>query len=467
MKYLSTRGRAEPIGFKKVLLSGLAPDGGLYVPETWPKFSINKIKQLKGLSYEKIAFEVMYPFIGNAFTKDDLRTLIQESYQTIHHPAKCPLVQFDTNHFLCELFHGPTLAFKDFALQLVSRMFAKILDQCDQRCVIVGATSGDTGSAAIEAFRGLEQVNVFILYPSGRVSDIQRKQMTTAKEENVQAIAIEGTFDDCQNLVKQMFGDPAFREQMNLAAINSINWARIVAQIVYYFYSSVALGSPKNKVDFVVPTGNFGDIYAGYAAKKMGLPINDLVVATNQNDILFQALHTGNYFLSDVRPSISPSMDIQVSSNFERVLFDACEKNSETIRKKMQKLREGGFSITEEELIFLRSFFQAGRSSEGETKQVIRDLYLNSGEIICPHTAVGVKVAKDLKGNSKNTTITLATAHPAKFPDAVEEACGVKPELPSTLKEKIQSKERIYQSSNSLEELKEYIRKTVQTLRSL
>ncbi|MDE2738096.1 MAG: threonine synthase, partial [Paracoccaceae bacterium] len=318
--YISTRGKSPQLDFEGVLLSGLAPDGGLYVPNRWPIFNKLKMEQLSGASYVDTAFAIIRTFTGSTFSDETLKRLIDAAYGNIHHQAKCPLVQLGDNLFLCELFHGPTLAFKDFALQLVSRMFDHVLTRLNTTCTILGATSGDTGSSAIEAFRGLDAVDVFILYPKGKVSDIQRKQMTTPSDANVHAIAVEGNFDDCQALVKELFGDTAFRQEFNLAAINSINWARIVAQIVYYFYSGIALGAPQREVSFVVPTGNFGDIYAGYCAKMMGLPIKQLAIATNQNDILFRTLETGQYQLEEVIPSISPSMDIQVSSNFERVL---------------------------------------------------------------------------------------------------------------------------------------------------
>jgi len=461
LQYISTRGRSRPIDFQEALLSGLAPDGGLYVPQHWPQFSPKEIQEVKGVSYTETALRIIKPFVGTSIAHERLAVMINEAYGQIGHRAKCPLVQIGDNLFLCELFHGPTLAFKDFALQLVSRMLTDVLKQRNQKCVIVGATSGDTGSAAIEAFRGLEQVEVFILYPDGKVSDIQRRQMTTPQEANVHAIAVQGTFDDCQNLVKQMFGDTTFRAEMNLAAINSINWARIVSQIVYYFYSAVTVGAPENSISFVVPTGNFGDIYAGYAAKQMGLPVTDLVIATNQNDILYQALNSGHYHITDVRPSISPSMDIQVSSNFERVLFEAGGKDSHSIQAKMQDLQKGGFKINEVELNYLRKYFSAGRSSERETRQVMADTLRETGQVICPHTAVGVKVAQELKQNSPETVITLSTAHPAKFPDAVKDACGIIPQLPDRLSKRLKGAEKIHTSPNSLSELQEFMRSTL------
>ncbi|MCY3725045.1 MAG: threonine synthase [Rhodobacteraceae bacterium] len=467
VRYISTRGKREnspPLDFERVLLSGLAPDGGLYVPNQWPKINKIKMEQLRGASYVDTAYCIIRPFTGTTFSDETLKRLIDTAYGNIHHQAKCPLVQLGDNLFLCELFHGPTLAFKDFALQLVSRMFDHVLTRLNTTCTILGATSGDTGSSAIEAFRGLDAVDVFILYPKGKVSDIQRKQMTTPSDTNVHAIAVEGNFDDCQALVKELFGDTAFRQEFNLAAINSINWARIVAQIVYYFYSGISLGAPQKEVSFVVPTGNFGDIYAGYCAKMMGLPIKQLAIATNQNDILFRTLETGQYQLEEVIPSISPSMDIQVSSNFERVLFDAGNRNSENIVEKMQSLQGGSFDLTGNEQNYLKSHFVAGCCSEEETMEEIQNTYSSSGQVICPHTAVGVKIARELNKSSREAVISLATAHPAKFPDAVEAACGVKPVLPDALAKKLERPERIASIDNSAEKLKEYIRNKVRGL---
>ncbi|MDE2760722.1 MAG: threonine synthase [Paracoccaceae bacterium] len=467
VRYISTRGKREnspPLDFERVLLSGLAPDGGLYVPNQWPKINKIKMEQLRGASYVDTAYCIIRPFTGTTFSDETLKRLIDTAYGNIHHQAKCPLVQLGDNLFLCELFHGPTLAFKDFALQLVSRMFDHVLTRLNTTCTILGATSGDTGSSAIEAFRGLDAVDVFILYPKGKVSDIQRKQMTTPSDTNVHAIAVEGNFDDCQALVKELFGDTAFRQEFNLAAINSINWARIVAQIVYYFYSGISLGAPQKEVSFVVPTGNFGDIYAGYCAKMMGLPIKQLAIATNQNDILFRTLETGQYQLEEVIPSISPSMDIQVSSNFERVLFDAGNRNSENIVEKMQSLQGGSFDLTGNEQNYLKSHFVAGCCSEEETMEEIQNTYSSSGQVICPHTAVGVKIARELNKSSREAVISLATAHPAKFPDAVEAACGVKPVLPDVLTKKLERPERIDSIDNSAEKLKEFIRNKVRGL---
>ena len=464
VRYISTRDKAPQLDFEEVLLSGLAPDGGLYVPDGWPDFNKIEMKQLRGASYVDTAFTIIRLFTGSTFSDETLKSLIEAAYVKSHHQAKCPLVPLGDNLSLCELFHGPTLAFKDFALQLVSRMFDHVLARLNSTCTILGATSGDTGSSAIEAFRGLDAVDVFILYPKGKVSDIQRKQMTTPSDTNVHAIAVEGNFDDCQALVKELFGDSAFRQEFNLAAINSINWARIVAQIVYYFYSGISLGAPQREVSFVVPTGNFGDIYAGYCAKMMGLPIKQMAIATNQNDILCRTLESGQYQLEEIKPSISPSMDIQVSSNFERVLFDAGNRKSENIVDKMQSLQGGGFVLTDDEQNYLKSHFIAGRCSEEETREEIQKTYKDTGQVICPHTAVGVKIARGLAKSSGEAVISLATAHPAKFPDAVEAACGVKPELPIALAKKLERPERIAGIDNSAEKLKEFVRNKVRGL---
>ena len=462
MKYISTRGnnKSLTLDFEGVLLSGLAPDGGLYVPKRMCDihFGHMDMENLRGASYVETAFAIIKPFTQPTFSDETLLSLLKGAYGNINHEAKCPLVQLGDNLFLCELFHGPTLSFKDFALQLVSRMFDHVLTRLDKRCVIIGATSGDTGSSAIEAFKGLDAVDVFILYPKGKVSEIQRKQMTTPEEGNVQAIEVKGNFDDCQALVKALFGDASFRQSVNLAAINSINWARIVAQIVYYFYAAIALGAPQREVTFVVPTGNFGDIYAGYCAKRLGLPIKQLVIATNQNDILYRALNTGEYRLNEVIPSISPSMDIQVSSNFERVLFYAGNRSYKAIVQKMEDMQwQGSFELKKEQE-YLEKFFMAGRCSEDETREEIHNTYKGSGQIICPHTAVGVKIARSLNQDSKEPVISLATAHPAKFPEAVQDACGVTPALPEFLAKKIDRPERIVEMENSAEKLKNYIR---------
>ena len=419
MHYISTRGQAPALTFGEAMLTGLARDGGLYVPETIPTLSKDQIAAFAGLSYEEIAFRVMRPFVGDTFTDAEFRGAIDKAYAGFGHRARAPMVQLAPNHFLLELFHGPTLAFKDFAMQLIGQLFQIALAREGRRVTIVGATSGDTGSAAMEAFRGLANVDVFILYPHGRVSEVQRRQMTTPSESNVHALALDGDFDDCQGRLKDMFNDFTFRDGVGLAGVNSINWARVLAQVVYYFTSAVSLGAPHRKVSFTVPTGNFGDIFAGYIAKRMGLPIDKLVIATNQNDILHRCLTTGRYQMDGVKPSISPSMDIQISSNFERALFDAYGRDGGAVAQLMDEMKaKGGFTVSQGALQSLRDLFTTGRVSEEETSATIRAERAASGELLCPHSAIGVKVAADHLGPVP--MITLATAHPAKFPDAVE-----------------------------------------------
>ncbi|MGC9370273.1 MAG: threonine synthase [Paracoccaceae bacterium] len=450
MRYVSTRGEAPVLSFEEAMLTGLARDGGLYVPETIPQIGEAEIAALAGLSYEEVAFRIMRPYIGGAFTDDEFKAIIARAYQGFGHAARAPLVQLGPNHFLLELFHGPTLAFKDFAMQLIGQLFQASLSRSGQRVTIVGATSGDTGSAAIEAFRGLSNVDVFILFPHGRVSEVQRRQMTTPSEDNVHALAVHGDFDDCQARVKDMFNDFDFRDGVGLAGVNSINWARVLAQVVYYFTSAVSLGAPHRAVSFTVPTGNFGDIFAGYIAKRMGLPIDKLVVATNQNDILHRALTSGGYITQGVTPSISPSMDIQVSSNFERVLFDVYDRDGAAVAQQMADLKEkGGFQISQGALQRLQEIFASGRASEDETRNAIRDTFAATGEVLCPHTAVGVKVAQEQPASS-TPMVTLATAHPAKFPAAVEESCGRHPELRSRMADLYDRPERVAEVENDL-----------------
>ncbi|WP_288943849.1 threonine synthase [uncultured Roseovarius sp.] len=449
MKYISTRGQAPVLSFEEAMLTGLARDGGLYLPESIPQMSAGDIAALEGLSYEDVAFRVMRPFIGDAFTDQEFQDIIARAYAGFGHAARAPLVQLDSGHFLLELFHGPTLAFKDFAMQLIGQLFEAALKRNGQRVCIVGATSGDTGSAAIEAFRGLDAVDVFILFPHGRVSEVQRRQMTTPTEDNVHALAMDGHFDDCQARVKDMFNDFAFRDAVGLAGVNSINWARVLAQVVYYFTSAVSLGAPQRKVSFTVPTGNFGDIFAGYIAKRMGLPIDRLVVATNQNDILHRCLTSSEYKPDGVIPSISPSMDIQVSSNFERALYYAYGQDGNAVAQLMDELKAGGFSVSQGALQALRETFDSGRCDEDETRATIRDTWSASGELLCPHSAVGVKVANEARVPG-TPMITLATAHPAKFPAAVEEASNVHPPLPERMSDLYERSERVSRVDNDL-----------------
>ncbi len=459
MQYISTRGRAPALSFEEAMLTGLARDGGLYVPAEVPQMSADEIAALAGLAYEEVAFRVMRPFLGESFAEAEIRDLIARAYAGFAHPSRAPLRELAPGHFLLELFHGPTLAFKDFAMQLIGQLFQAVLARRGERITIVGATSGDTGSAAIEAFRGLSNVDVFILYPHGRVSDVQRRQMTTPAEPNVHALALDGDFDDCQARLKDMFNDHAFRDEVRLAGVNSINWARVLAQVVYYFTAAASLGAPGRAVRFTVPTGNFGDIYAGSIARRMGLPIERLVIATNQNDILHRALETGIYETRGVRPSISPSMDIQVSSNFERALFDALGGEGAAVARLMEELRGSGrFVIPERALGHLRALFATGRASEAETRETIATTWRESGVVLCPHSAVGVKVARERLAGSAAPMITLATAHPAKFPDAVEAATGLRPPLPAHMADLFERPERITRVPDDLAALEALVR---------
>ncbi|WP_124111154.1 threonine synthase [Palleronia sp. THAF1] len=457
MQYISTRGQAPALNFEGAMLAGLARDGGLYVPDTIPTMSQAEIAALAGLSYEEIALRVMQPFTGMG--EGLLGDLIQRAYAGFGHDARAPLVQLGPNHFLLELFHGPTLAFKDFAMQLIGQLFQDAMKRKGERITIVGATSGDTGSAAMEAFRGLDNVECFILFPQGRVSDVQRRQMTTPIEANVHALALDGDFDDCQAAVKAMFNDHGFRDAVSLTAVNSINWARVLAQVVYFFSAAVSLGAPKRSVSFTVPTGNFGDIFAGYIARSMGLPIDKLVIATNRNDILHRTIQSGAHRKEGVSPTISPSMDIQVSSNFERALFMAYGRDGNAVSQLMDELRGGGFDVSQGAMEALRETYASGRASEEETAATIRAMHARTGEVLCPHTAVGVKVAEENFGDSP--MITLATAHPAKFPDAVEAATGARPPLPARMADLFDRPERMTDVPNDVAHLQSLIKERI------
>ncbi|MEM6595111.1 MAG: threonine synthase [Pseudomonadota bacterium] len=460
MRYISTRGDAPVLSFEQAMLTGLARDGGLYLPETIPTLTEDEIRAMRGASYEEIAFRVMRPFIGDTFTDAEFETIIAKAYAGFGHEARAPLVQLAPNHFLLELFHGPTLAFKDFAMQLIGQLFQAALSRSAERVTIVGATSGDTGSAAIEAFQGLDAVDVFIMYPDGRVSEVQRRQMTTCKAPNVHALAVEGDFDTCQGALKDMFNDFEFRDGVRLAGVNSINFARVLAQVVYYFTSALSLGSPDRKVSFTVPTGNFGDIFAGYIAKQMGLPIEKLVIATNQNDILHRTLETGAYTTEGVTPSISPSMDIQVSSNFERALFYAYCQDGKAVAEQMASLKAGGsFQISQGAYEALKETYASGRASEEETSAMITTAQQEMGELLCPHSAVGVHVAQDHL--AATPMITLATAHPAKFPAAVEAASGIHPPLPSRMADLYERDETITHVKGELSAIQAIIRERI------
>jgi threonine synthase len=444
MRYVSTRGEAPSLDFVDVTLAGLARDGGLYVPERWPVLDRASIESFAGKPYAEVAVEVIRPFVGGGMTEADLARMTREAYGDFHHPAVAPLTELNPNLFVLELFHGPTLAFKDLAMQLVARLMDHVLHQRAERTTIVVATSGDTGGAAIEAFRGRAQADVVVLFPQGRISDVQRRMMTTAPEPNVHALAIEGTFDDCQALVKAMFNHHAFRDRVRLSGVNSINWARVVAQAVYYFTAAVALGGPHRKIAFTVPTGNFGDVYAGYVAFRMGLPIDRLVVATNVNDILVRTFATGAYEIRDVVATTSPSMDIQVSSNFERLLFDAYGRDAPAVRALMGSLAQSGrFMLSAQALKELRSLFTADRADEQECAAEIRAWMREADYCVDPHTAVALAVAEKETRDPSVPMVVLSTAHPAKFPDAVKAACGFVPALPDRLADLTKRKERI------------------------
>lgn len=444
IRYISTRGMAPILSFEEVVLTGLASDGGLYVPDSLPKVDAETLRQWATLSYEELALEVMRPFVGAAIPEEALKEIIDASYAGFRHAAVAPLVQTGKNTFILELFHGPTLAFKDFALQFLGRVLDYFLTRRNQRVTIVGATSGDTGSAAIAGCRGSKHVDIFIMHPHGRVSEVQRRQMTTILDENVHNIALKGTFDDCQDAVKAMFADEAFRTKHHLVAVNSINFARILAQIVYYFYAALALGAPDKIVNFTVPTGNFGDIYAGYLAKRMGLPIGRLTIATNRNDILSRCLERGEYAMEGVEASLSPSMDIQISSNFERVLFDALGRDAAALRRWMEALRkEKRFALSVEALLTLRADFAAASADDEETLATIARIYEASGYVADPHTAVGIAAADKVDEARHAPQVILSTAHPAKFPDAVRDATGITPALPPHLADLWQKEERV------------------------
>ncbi|MDG1694395.1 MAG: threonine synthase [Porticoccaceae bacterium] len=423
MKYISTRGGVEPKSFEDVVLTGLAEDGGLFVPEQLPKFSIEEIASWSVLSYEELALKIITPFVGGSIPEQDLRQLIEKSYAGFRHEAVAPLIQAGHNQWILELFQGPTLAFKDFALQFLGNLLDYILAKRDQKVVIMGATSGDTGSAAIEGCRHCKNLDIFILHPYERVSEVQRRQMTTVLADNIHNLALHGDFDDCQNMVKASFADQSFLpEDRQLAAVNSINWARIMAQIVYYFWASLALGGPHKKVSFSVPTGNFGDIFAGYLASQMGLPIEQLVIATNQNDILHRCISENDHSTQPLQQSLAPSMDIMISSNFERLLFDLYDRDGEQIAKLMADAKNGHMKLSDTALAKARKLFSSYRCGDQGMVDVIRSTFDDSGYLLDPHTAIGLAAARACSNNKSTPMITLATAHPAKFPDAVKEA---------------------------------------------
>ena len=458
MDYISTRGSAPTLDFRAATLAGLASDGGLYVPAAWPQMSAQDIRALAGLDYAETAVRVMMPFVAGVLDEAELRELCQAAYGRFSHDAVTPLVQLDHRHWLLELFHGPTLAFKDVALQLLGQLFEKFLSGGDTDLTIVGATSGDTGSAAIEAVAGREHIRIFMLHPEGRVSDVQRRQMTTVLAPNVHNIAIDGSFDDAQAMVKRLFGDAEARGALTLSAVNSINWARLMAQVVYYFYAAVRLGAPDRAIAFSVPTGNFGDVFAGYVAARMGLPVAQLVVATNVNDILHRALSSGDYSAGSVTATATPSMDIQVSSNFERLLFDLAGRDGAAIDAMMAEFdRSRAMTIPEDMLAGARDLFSSARIDADGMTLALRWAQEHGGQIIDPHSAVGLAAARALDIDADVPVVTLATAHPAKFRDAVERATGVRPALPARLGNLFDREERYEKLPGDYDAVKAHI----------
>lgn len=457
-RYVSTRGEAPVLSFCDVMLTGLARDGGLYVPETWPQLAPETIAAFFGRPYWEVAVEVLKPFVAGEISDAELGRMANEAYATFRHPAVVPLDQVAPHQFMLELFHGPTLAFKDVAMQLISRLMDHVLAKRGERTTIVVATSGDTGGAAVEAFAGRDNADLIVLFPHGRISEVQRRMMTTAGAANVHPLAIEGTFDDCQAIVKGLFNHHRFRDQVALSGVNSINWARVVAQVVYYFTSAVAIGAPGRAVDFTVPTGNFGDIFAGYVAKRMGLPIRTLRIAANVNDILPRTLKTGIYEVREVHATASPSMDIQISSNFERLLFEAGGRDSAVVRGLMESLKQSGrFVLPDAMLAAIRADFDAGRADETETAAAIRAAFREAGDLVDPHTAVALAVADRDNADSSVPNIVLSTAHPAKFPDAVEAACGMRPQLPVWLEGLMTKREDARIMRNDQAEVEKFI----------
>lgn len=456
VNYISTRGGGNPLAFEDVLLAGLAPDGGLYVPEAWPALDLD---DLKGKSYKEIAAAVMFPFVEGSIEHEDFNALINKSYSTFRHEKIVPLHHLKDNLYIMEQFYGPTIAFKDVALQLLGNLFDYALKKRGEHITIVGATSGDTGSAAIEGCKVSDQLDIFILYPDGRVSDVQRKQMTTVHADNVHNLAIEGTFDDCQNMVKAMFNDAEYRKEMNLSAVNSINWARIMAQIVYYVTTVLELGAPEKEVTFVVPTGNFGNVFAGYCARQMGVPLK-LVVATNENDILTRFFESGEMKADGVVPTISPSMDIEISSNFERYLFELLGRDAEALSDLMHSFKDTGkFSVSEDLLNKARQDFTAQRANQDEILQTIKTIHEEHDYILDPHTAIGVKAALHLE--TAGPVVALATAHASKFPDATEKATGQHPALPDHLSDLFEREEKLTELPNDFDTVTNFIRENV------
>ncbi|MDC9720587.1 MAG: threonine synthase [Gammaproteobacteria bacterium] len=458
MRYISTRGQAPSLSFEDVLLTGLASDGGLYVPESLPQFSHEEIASWSKLNYADLAHKILLPFVEEDISSSELKIMVDETYAGFNHKAVAPLIQLDQNEWVLELFHGPTLAFKDFALQLLGRLMDHALIKRDKRLVIMGATSGDTGSAAIEGCRHSKRVQLFILHPHGRVSEVQRRQMTTLMGGNIHNIAVRGNFDDCQQMVKQSFADQSFLNGGQLGAVNSINWARIMAQIVYYFYAAVALGGPHRPVSFSVPTGNFGDIYAGYLAKKMGLPIKQLIVATNENDILHRCISANQYEKQGLVQTLSPSMDIMVSSNFERLLFDLYDRDGAALNELVTGLNNGtANSLEPQRWQQARELFSSHRVDDNNTCDVIRQVAQEHNYLLDPHSAIGVEAGRVCNQHPELPMITLATAHPVKFPDAVIKAGQAAPHLPSHLTDLLDRPERCKVLDNNLATVQSYM----------
>lgn len=457
MKYISTRNEAPVLGFDDVLLAGLARDGGLYVPDAWPVLDAKTIASFAGRRFADVAVEIVSLFSDKTIPRHELERMADAAYASFGHPAVTPLTQIDHDRFVLELFHGPTLAFKDVAMQFIARLMDFVLAKRNARATIVGATSGDTGGAAVEAFAGSPRLDVVILFPEGRVSDVQRRMMTTPVDENVHAVAIKGTFDDCQALVKGLFNDHAFRDRVALTGVNSINWARIVAQVTYYFAAATALGAPHRPVTFAVPTGNFGDIFAGYVARRMGLPIDRLIIATNDNDILRRAHDTGIYEMQGVKATTSPSMDIQISSNFERYLFEASGRDGTRVKGQMQGLAQGGRFDLGAQAATMRADFEAFSADEKEVADAIRHVAVESAYLMDPHTACGWVALKKAGRGSGAPGVVLSTAHPAKFPDAMQNITGTRPALPDRLSALMTDKERFVVLDNDLGEVKRYV----------
>ncbi|MFY0664038.1 MAG: threonine synthase [Natronospirillum sp.] len=462
MKYISTRGKAPVLGFEEVLLTGLATDGGLYVPEKLPTYSLDEIRSWRELPYDQLAYKIIQPFVSDFIDGDELRAMLSDTYAAFAHKAVVPLQQIDHNEYVMELFHGPTLAFKDFALQLLGRLLDHSLQKRGEKAVIMGATSGDTGSAAIEGCRRCENIDIFILHPHNRVSEVQRRQMTTVLGDNIHNIAIEGNFDDCQRMVKESFSDQSFlRGERRLVAVNSINWARIMAQIVYYFYAALNLGGPDRKIAFSVPTGNFGDIFAGYLAMQMGLPIDQLVIATNKNDVLHRLMSQNKYEALPLEHTLSPSMDIVVSSNFERLLFDLYDRDGQAIADLMAAMSTGSATVDASKLDKARAVFDSDCASDEETCATIRDVHADTGYLLDPHTAIGVKAARATRRHANVPMVTLGTAHPVKFAEAVSKAGLASPELPLHLSDLMQRKERYTVLANDRKTVHDFMVKEV------